>query len=112
MTTGSGLRDIHRCDGADDGANVTERPAASIEKVNPMSTTSNPMRIARIGTDHIQVVIRPAVGRTELLGLVERLERIIDAGYDAVEVVVEGAMETTSLARPAPAGSDGESSGR
>ncbi len=47
------------------------------------------MRIGRIGTDHIQVAIRPAVGDEELLALVVRLEQLLDAGYGAIDVVFE-----------------------
>lgn len=52
--------------------------------------TSNPVRIGRIGADHIQVSIRPAFDEAELLVLVDRLERLIEAGYDSIDVVFEG----------------------
>lgn len=60
--------------------------------------TNNPLRIGLIGVDHIQVFIRPAHGHDELLALVERLELLIDAGYEAVDVVVESVFDgSTSL---------------
>ena len=51
----------------------------------------NPLRIGRIGTDHLQVFIRSVHGRTELSNLVERLEQLLALGYDAIEVVFEEA---------------------
>lgn len=60
--------------------------------------TNNPLRISRIGTDHLQVFIRPVQGCTELLALVERLEQLIDVGYDAIDVVFETATRDPSVA--------------
>jgi hypothetical protein len=51
--------------------------------------TSNPVRIRRIGTDHIQVFIRPASGDAELVLGVERIERLFDAGFDTIDVVFD-----------------------
>lgn len=51
--------------------------------------TSHPVRIGRIGADHIQVSIRPALHDAELLVLVDRLALLIDAGYDSIDVVFE-----------------------
>lgn len=51
--------------------------------------TSNPVRIERIGTDHVQVFIRPALGDAELLAGVERIERLFDAGFGAIAVVFD-----------------------
>lgn len=56
----------------------------------PGAHTSNPVRIGRIGADHIQVSIRPAFDDAELLALVDRLEQLVDAGYDTIDVVLEG----------------------
>lgn len=51
--------------------------------------TTNPVQIGLIGTDHIQLSIRPAPDDAELLVLVDRVEQLIDAGYDSFEVVLE-----------------------
>jgi hypothetical protein len=51
----------------------------------------NPVRISRIGSDHLQVFIRSAHGCKELLALVDRLEQLVDAGYDTIDVVFEAA---------------------
>lgn len=63
---------------------------------------SNPVRIGCIGTDRIQVSIRPAFDEAELLALVERLEQLVDAGYATIDLVLEGpvgAPRTTDLSR-------------
>lgn len=49
------------------------------------------MRIDRIGTDHVTVSIRPVRDGTEILAVVARLERLIDAGYDTIDVAFEPA---------------------
>jgi len=59
------------------------------------------VRIGRIGADRIQVVIRPAIGDTEMLAVVHRLDQLIDAGYDTIDVVFESAA---SVRHPAPEG--------
>lgn len=65
--------------------------------------TSNPLRIVRIGADHVQVLIRPAQGGTELRALVDRLEQLVDAGYATIDVAFESVRrETNELTRPAP----------
>ena len=58
------------------------------------------MRIGRIGADHIQVSIRPAVDDAELLALVGRLERLIGAGYDSIDVVFDEPGSATSARGP------------
>ncbi len=63
----------------------TTRPDDRGLRVSP----SNPLRIGLIGVDHIQVFIRPAHGEHEFLALVDRLERLVDAGYETVDVVFE-----------------------
>lgn len=55
----------------------------------PGARPSNPVRISRIGSDRLQLHIRDPSGCAELLALVERLERLIDVGYDAIDVVFE-----------------------
>lgn len=73
---------------------VAERigsPPAARRPRPPGGHISNPLRIGRIGSDHLQVFIRPVHGSTELRALVERLEQLIDAGYDTVDVVFEAA---------------------
>lgn len=50
----------------------------------------NPVRISRIGNDRLELHIRDPSGYAELLALVERLERLIDVGYDAIDVIFEG----------------------
>ena len=55
--------------------------------------TSNPVRIGRIGADHIEVFIRPASGEAELVLGVERIERLFDAGFDTIDVVFEASLE-------------------
>jgi hypothetical protein len=57
------------------------------------------VRISRIGSDRLQVFIRPAHGCRELLALVDRLEQLIDAGYDAIDVVFESTYDGRSAAR-------------
>ena len=52
---------------------------------------TNPLRIGQIGVDRIQVFIRPVHGDTELLALVNRVKRLIAAGWEMVDVVVEEA---------------------
>lgn len=61
------------------------------QQTAPATATSNPVRISRIGSDHLQVFIRSPHGDRELLALVERLEQLVDAGYDAIDVVFEAA---------------------
>lgn len=68
----------------------------------PGAHTNNPVRISRIGSDHLQVFIRPVYGCRELLALVERLEQLIDAGYDTIDVVFEGAPRDLSAAHNEP----------
>lgn len=65
------------------------RRSASDPPRPPGGPTSNPVRIGRIGADHIQVSIRPALDDGELLIVVHRLEQLIDAGYEAIDVVFE-----------------------
>lgn len=57
----------------------------------PDTHTGNPVRIDRIGTDHVTVSIRPVRDGTEILAVVARLERLIDAGYDTIDVAFEPA---------------------
>ena len=57
----------------------------------PGKTVRNPVRISRIGADHLQVFIRPVDGDQELLALVGRLEELIGAGYEVIDVVFERA---------------------
>ncbi len=71
-------------------------PRASRRPMAPGAYTNNPLRIDRIGTDHLEVVIRPVHGRTELLALVERLEQLIDAGYDTLDVADDRATHEVS----------------
>src|SRR3546814_16689736 len=64
----------------------------------PTAPAGNPVRIGRIGSGHIQVAIRPAFGDAELLALVDRLERLIDAGWKTIEVVFDGAIKPEEVA--------------
>lgn len=66
------------------------RPALGRSPTPPGAHPSNPVRIGCIGTDRIQVSIRPAFDDAELLALVDRLEQLVDAGYDTIDVVLEG----------------------
>ncbi|MGH9270934.1 MAG: FtsX-like permease family protein [Ilumatobacteraceae bacterium] len=77
-------------------------PSAARRPRPPHACTSNPLRVGRIGVDHIQVFIRPAHGPNELLALVERLEQLIDAGYDTIDVVFESSTRELSAARDEP----------
>lgn len=70
---------------------TTEVPTFPPDDPALRSRPSNPLRIGLIGSDHVQVFIRPAHGEHELLALVDRLERLIDAGYETVDVVFETA---------------------
>jgi hypothetical protein len=72
------------------------------------------VRISRIGSDHLQVYIRPADGCSELRALVDRLEQLIGAGYDTIDVVFEAVTRDQSAGgdhavrpRDAPATRDG-----
>jgi hypothetical protein len=84
-------------------------PVARQSRPTIRAYTSNPVRIERIGTDHIQVFIRPASGEAELLLGVERIERLFDAGFDTIDVVFEASSHLArSPERPANAdGADG-----
>ena len=55
----------------------------------PGPHTSNPARINRIGTDHVQVLIRPTFGDAELRTLVERIEQLVGAGFQTIDVAFE-----------------------
>ena len=57
---------------------------------------NNPVRIERIGTDHVQVFIRPARGDAELRLGVERLEQLFDSGFDTIDVVFEPSSRPAS----------------
>lgn len=50
---------------------------------------SSPVRIERIGTDHVQVFIRRARSDAEIALGVRRIEQLFDAGYDAIDVVFD-----------------------
>lgn len=65
----------------------------------PGAPTSNPVTIGRIGTDHIQVSIRPVLDDTELQATLHRLEQLIDAGYATVDVVLEDSEAPAVTAR-------------
>lgn len=65
-------------------------------KPSPSAHTSNPVRIERIGTDHVQVFIRPARGDAELRLGVERLEQLFDSGFDTIDVVFESSSRLAS----------------
>ncbi|MGB3409857.1 MAG: hypothetical protein WBA45_01565 [Microthrixaceae bacterium] len=70
----------------------------------PLGThTSNPVRIGRISNDQVQVFIRPMLDNDELLAVVERLERLLDAGYDSIDVVFEAEVHQTALLTRLPA---------
>ena len=76
----------------------TTRPDDRDLRIRP----SNPLRIGLVGADHIQVFIRPAHGEQEFLALVDRLERLIDAGYETVDVVFESASSGSFPAADKP----------
>lgn len=86
-----------RCHRRDGGSVVpTSEETPGNDRDAQRSTTAvacehavHPLRIGRIGADHIEVVVRPVLGPEELLALVDRFERLIDAGYDTIDVVVE-----------------------
>jgi hypothetical protein len=60
--------------------------------------TSNPVRIDRIGSDRIQVFIRPVLGDADLVAVTDRIEQLLDAGYDTIDVVFdEEPHQTTQL---------------
>ena len=71
---------------------TNDRPPATTGR--PSAHTSNPVRIGRIGADHIQVSIRPALDDAELIVLVDRLEQLIDAGYETIDVVFDASDAT------------------
>lgn len=70
-------------------ASLCRSPPAA-RRDGPRARTNNPVRISRIGSDHLQVHSQDPAGCAELLALVERLERLIDVGYDAIHVIFEG----------------------
>jgi hypothetical protein len=85
-------------------SNVAGRPARQ------RGHTSNPLRIDRIGTDHMRVHIRPAVGRAELRALVERIEQLLDAGYETIHVVAETVTHEPEPTRPSRLAIEGNGS--
>ena len=64
-------------------------PDALRPRPSTSAHSSNPVRIERIGTDHVQVFIRPARGDAELRLGVERLEQLFDSGFDTIDVVFD-----------------------
>ena len=82
--------------------NGVDTPPAARPPRSPRTNTNSPVRISRIGSDHLQVFIRPAHGCSELLALVERLEQLIGAGYDTIDVVFEPATRDQSATRNEP----------
>ncbi len=81
--------------------NDTKPPAIS-GSTSPGAGANNPVRISRVGSDHLQVFVRPAYGCRELMALVERLEQLIGAGYDAIDVVFEAAPRNLFAVREKP----------
>lgn len=66
-------------------------------------STPHLVGVGRIRADRIQVSTRPALGVAEILALVEGLEQLIDAGYETVDVVLEGReVQATGRPRPTP----------
>lgn len=68
---------------------LTNGPPTPVDPVRRTTGLHNPVRISRIGSDRLEVLIRPVDGCRELRALVDRLERLIGAGYDAIDVVFE-----------------------
>ena len=72
-------------------AMTSTEPLASERQNPPARAPYNPVRISRIGSDHLEVFIRRVDGCGELLALVDRLEQLIGAGYDTIDVVFDAA---------------------
>ena len=79
---------------------LTNGPPAQADPVRRTTGRHNPVRISRIGSDRLEVLIRPVDGCRELRALVDRLERLIGAGYDAIDVVFEPTHHARSAPRP------------
>jgi hypothetical protein len=59
-----------------------------------------PVQIRRIGTDHVEVSIRAVDGSAETVAVLERLARLLDAGYDRIDVVPD--TDRRPLCAPSP----------
>jgi hypothetical protein len=61
-------------------------PVARRSRPAMRAYTSNPVRIERIGTDHVQVFVRPASGDAELVLGVEHSRRSAASGNPTIRV--------------------------
>ncbi len=81
------------------GSSTPDDPAPRSPAGDRPDALHHPVRISRIGSDRLEVLIRPVDGCRELLALVDRLERLIGAGYDAIDVVFEPTRSSWSSRR-------------
>jgi hypothetical protein len=71
------------------GADTLPHTSASRRSGNPHRPVRSgvPARIVCIGTDQVQVVVAPNLGAAELAAVAHRIDQLLDAGYDTVDVV-------------------------
>ena len=86
---------------ASPGAQRTGAPTIDATARSPRPSTVNPVRIGRIGTDNIQVFIRPPASDTEFAALIDRMDQLVAAGYETIDVVFEDAPQRGAGTRTA-----------
>lgn len=97
---------MHRCERGN--TRVTVRSMANPLDLpsRPPARPANPVRISRIGTNSVQVTIRPPADDTELMALVGRMEQLVAAGFESIDVVYEDAPGAPRDRNPLRSGGD------